>query len=284
MTDPVHTALPQAFFLPTESGQRFCLFHPAQGNAPRGCVLYLHPFAEELNCTRRLVAQQARALASAGYSVLQMDLLGCGDSAGNFADATWEAWLYDAQLAHIWLTEHVDGPLWLWGMRSGALLATQLASRLHNTGRKPAQLLLWQPVISGQQMLQQFLRLRTASHWLGTSNTREPSPAQALAQGLAVDIAGYTLSPALAQGLSAARLQPPKSVLPGQLVWLEVSSQEAPMLGPATDTSLAAWRTAGWQVQALAVHGPMFWQTIGADEAPALIYATLAALADAPSP
>ena len=93
MSPSARTALPQAFFLPSDNGQRFCLYHPPQGSPPQGRVLYLHPFAEELNSTRRVVAQQARALAKAGYGVLQIDLLGCGDSSGEFADATWAAWL-----------------------------------------------------------------------------------------------------------------------------------------------------------------------------------------------
>ncbi|WP_087747823.1 MULTISPECIES: hydrolase 2, exosortase A system-associated [unclassified Acidovorax] len=280
MSLPGRTALPQAFFLPTGAGQRFCLFHPAQGDARRGCVLYLHPFAEELNCTRRVVARQARALASAGFGVLQIDLLGCGDSAGDFADATWPAWLSDAQQTHRWLTGHCGGPLWLWGMRSGALLAAQLARLLQNES-EPAHLLFWQPVASGQQMLQQFLRLRTAGQWLSAHPADERQPAQALAQGQTIDIAGYTLSPALAHGLGEARLQPPPLPLPypGRLVWLEVSTQEVPALSPAADKPLTAWRAAGWQVQAQAVSGPAFWQTVGTDDAPDLIHATLAALA-----
>ena len=111
MSLPARTALPQAFFLATGTGQRFCLFHPPQGATPLGRVLYLHPFAEELNSTRRVVAGQARVLAQAGYGVLQIDLLGCGDSAGDFADATWAAWLDDAQAAHRWLAGHGHGPL-----------------------------------------------------------------------------------------------------------------------------------------------------------------------------
>lgn len=276
MTDPVHAALPQAFFLPTESGQRFCLFHPAQGTAPQGCVLYLHPFAEELNCTRRLVAQQARALASAGYSVLQIDLLGCGDSDGHFADATWEDWVQDAQQAYRWLHEHASGPLWLWGLRAGALLATALANGL----AEPCNLLLWQPATSGQQMLQQFLRLHTASQWLGTSNASEQSPAHRLGNDQPVEIAGYTLAPALARGLAAARLQPPLQS-PGQLIWLELSTQAEPILSPASQKQLAVWRDAGGAVSAQALTGPLFWQTVANDEAPGLVQATLDTLASA---
>ena len=271
-------SLPQAFFLPADSGQRFSLFHPPQGVA-RGRVLYLHPLAEELNTTRRVVALQARVLAQAGFAVLQIDLLGCGDSSGDFAAATWSAWLRDAQQAHAWLSAHASGPLWLWGMRCGALLATQLLPLLQEPVSAPIHLLLWQPVASGQQMLQQFLRLRAASQWLGAGSAGEVSAGQLLAQGQAVDIAGYTLSPALAQGLGEARLQAPAAVPPGRLVWLEVSSQPAPALSPWADKALAPWRAAGWQVQAQAVAGAAFWQTVGIDDAPALLHATQQALA-----
>ena len=241
----------------------------------RGCVLYLHPFAEELNCTRRVVAQQARALAQAGYGVLQIDLSGCGDSEGDFADATWEAWLQDARHAHQWLREHANGPLWLWGMRTGALLATALAHDLS----EPCHFLLWQPTISGQQQLQQFLRLYTASQWLGAGKASGQTPAQMLDNGQSVDIAGYNLSPALARGLAAAQLLPPLRT-PGQLVWLELVAQAEPALSPASEKQFAIWRAAGWAVSAQALTGPLFWQTVGTNDAPALVQATLDALAN----
>ncbi|WP_439115345.1 hydrolase 2, exosortase A system-associated [Hydrogenophaga sp.] len=283
MTPPERPALPQAFFMPDGAGgQRFCLFHPPQGAACRGRVLYLHPFAEELNTTRRVVAQQARTMAQAGYAVLQVDLLGCGDSSGDFANATWQAWQADALRAHNWLQHHASGPLWMWGLRAGALLAVHLVTQLNTPNQGPAagpaHLLLWQPVHSGQLMLQQFLRLHAAAQWLGNSSAHAPSPAKALAQGQPVDMAGYTLTPALAQGMGRASLQPPPGAQPGQMVWLDVSPLAAPTTSPASENALHAWRSAGWQVQAHTVAGPAFWQTVGTYDAPALIQATLAAL------
>ena len=299
MTEPMaaaaRTSLLTAFFLPStaeHTGQRFCLFHAPQGNALRGRVLYLHPFAEELNTTRRTVAQQARALARAGFAVLQIDLHGCGDSSGDFAEATWSAWLGDAAQGYHWLSQNVNasasGPAWVWGMRSGALLAAELVQQLQNTAQEPINLLFWQPVASGQQMLQQFLRLHSASQWLGNggdNSNHGPSPAQRLAQGESVAIAGYTLSPALAQGLGAARLQLPTSATPARLVWLDLSSQTAPTQSPATAAALATWRAAGWQIHADTVTSPAFWQTVDIDAAPALLHATQQALsAAAPCP
>ena len=132
-------------------------------------------------------------------------------------------------------------------------------------------------------MLQQFLRLHAAGQWLGTGNAGGQSPAHTLADGQSVDIAGYTLTPRLAQELGAARLQLP-SQPPGRLVWLELSPQTEPVLGPASEKQLAAWRDAGWAVHAQALHGPPFWQTVAADEAPALLQGTLDALTEAAAP
>src|SRR6218665_17582 len=109
------------FFLDAaDGGQRYCIHPPAQGSVKRGQMLYLHPFAEEMNKTRRMAALQARALAQAGFEVLQLDLLGCGDSAGDFGDASWQGWLDDVHLACAWLqSQPRPAPLWLWGLRAG---------------------------------------------------------------------------------------------------------------------------------------------------------------------
>src|SRR5690242_11050763 len=121
----------EAFFLPAAAGQRFCLYHRAAAGIPeRGAVVFVHPFAEEMNKCRRMAALQSRALAAAGYTVLQMDLLGCGDSSGDFADATWEAWVDDVGLACTWLWQRSAAPLWLWGLRGGCLLAAAAAREL----------------------------------------------------------------------------------------------------------------------------------------------------------
>ena len=93
----------------------------------RGALLYLHPFAEEMNRSRRMAALQARELARKGWYVLQLDLSGCGDSEGDFGEATWEAWLHDAATAHAWLEQKTGYRPWAWGLRAGARLAAELA-------------------------------------------------------------------------------------------------------------------------------------------------------------
>lgn len=192
-------------FLPVDGSQRFCLLHVPAGK-PRGAILYLHPFAEELNRSRQVVARQARAFADAGYAVLQVDLYGCGDSAGDFGAADWAQWRRDGHAAMRMLAERFDAPLGLWGLRSGTLLAVELARELASN----VVLILWQPVLSGKQHLQQFLRLSLAADLLdGKARGGTDVFMTQLEQGRSVEVAGYSLSPGLAAGLARAELAPP---------------------------------------------------------------------------
>ena len=255
-------------------GQRFCLFHQAVGASPRGSVVYVHPFAEEMNKSRRMASIQARALSQAGYSVLQLDLLGCGDSSGDFSDATWQDWVSDVAEASQWLQRRQTAPLWLWGLRAGCLVATAAANELSS----PCQLLLWQPPSAGNTLLQQFLRLKSVGDMLeGKAKGAMQGMRQQLAGGSSVDVAGYTLVPGLADGLEASTLKPP--LHGGRVEWIELSTRADAVLLPASERTLARWQDAGFSVRTHIVTGPAFWQTSEIEDAPDLIDATLAALA-----
>ena len=265
--------VPEAFFLPVANGQRLCLYYAPTGAQPKAALLYLHPFAEEMNKSRRMAALQAQMLAAHGYAVLQIDLHGCGDSSGDFGDATWQSWIQDALEAHAWLRHRCRAPLWLWGLRAGCLLAVNAASRLN----EPANFLFWQPVISGKQFLQQFLRLKVAGELMsGESKGVMAALKQQLASGQAVEVAGYTLSAELAHGLDEAELLPPPR--PGQLIWLELSTRQEATLSPASFKRLEQWQAAGYRASSAVLPAPTFWQTTEIEEAPALLEATLAAL------
>ncbi len=252
---------------------RFCIFHPPAGGSARGHVLHVHAFAEEMNKSRRMAALQSRALAAAGYAVLQFDLLGCGDSAGDFGDATWQAWLGDVRWGARHLRRRAGGagaPLWLWGHRVGALLAVQAAAAVADDAGAAPNLLLWQPVIAGRTALQQFLRLKAAGELLdGGGKGVTDALKRELAAGRDVDVAGYRICAALAAGLDAATLAPPPP--PAHAVWLEVAGSDPAELSPAGRGAVARWRDAGWRVDAAAVVGPAFWQTTEIEDAPALV-------------
>lgn len=264
----------EPFFLESPRGPLFCLFLSPAASPPKAGVLYLHPFAEEMHKSRRMAALAARALAAQGCAVLQLDMTGCGDSAGDFADASWSAWLDDARLAHDWLSQNTGQPITLWGLRTGALLAADLAHQL-----LPVQgLLLWQPVTDGSLFLNQFLRIKLASEMLSEGQSKSGTK-ELLAQleaGQGVEVGGYMLSPATARELGGLRLaaMPP----PCKVSWLEVGAEAGTNITPASRRVIEAWQQSGTAVHAQTVKGDPFWVTQEITECPELIHATLESL------
>lgn len=264
----------EAFFLQVEVGQRFCVLHlPDAKQVLQGAIVYLHPFAEEMNRSRRPVAEQSTAFANAGYAVLQVDLYGCGDSSGDFGDATWAAWVEDGRRACEFLAQRCPAPLWLWGLRSGALLAGEVARRIDCS----ASLLLWQPWLSGKQGLQQFLRIGMAAELLdGNHKAAADRLRDRLKRGESIEVSGYELSSAMARGMEKAELLPPG---PGaRFEWLEFSTRPEAELSPGAKSMIERWQTAGHLGQGRVVPSVSFWQAPDAAVCPALTELSVSAL------
>ena len=262
--------LAQPFYLPVGSREIFCLHHAPVG-AAIGAVIYVPPFAEEMNKSRRMAALQSRALSALGWHVLQLDLGGTGDSGGDFADATWDAWLEDVGAARRWLFSRSDFEPWLWGLRLGGLLA---AISLTQRPAPGVGLILWQPVLSGRQHLQQFLRLKTGSAWLGQERKADQPTAQPLDKlrfGEAVEVAGYLLSPSLALPMATAELQLSECL--SRVIWLEVSPRTDAGLAPPSQRLLSGMSTSA-EVRASVVAGPSFWHAQEIEVVPELVRAT----------
>jgi exosortase A-associated hydrolase 2 len=279
----------EAFMLPAGAGRDdrlMALWHPPAGPhaaQERGVVLYVHPFAEEMNKTRRMAALQARALAAAGYGVLQIDLKGCGDSSGEFGDASWADWVSDVHAALRWLRTRSNAPLVLWGLRAGCLVLADAAAQMpQDLSDETCDFVFWQPTPSGAPVLRQFLRTAAAAAFLdGGGKGVVDTLRKRLAAGQAVEVGGYRVHPALASGLEQARLPVPARL--GRLVWLECSAvaglaSSHPPLTPASVSASAPWRQAARSFEVRLVPGPPFWQTAEIETAPALIEATLAAM------
>jgi exosortase A-associated hydrolase 2 len=231
-------------------------------------------FAEEMNKSRRMVSLQARALASAGFAVIVVDLMGCGDSDGDFEAATWSAWNDDLLRAADWLQERHRVPLWFWGLRVGALLACSAAAQRKDA----ANLLLWQPSPGGRQAFNQFLRLKAAADLQGGAKVALQAARQDLEGGRPVDIAGYRLGPVLAREFESATLDLSSGIR--RVEWLEVSNRPGATLLPASASTVQSWSTQVPVVRTHVATGPAFWQTTEIEDAPALLTATLAAVED----
>lgn len=248
---------------------------PSSGVSRRFFALFVPPFADEMNKSRRMVALQARALADAGGVVAMLDPRGTGDSAGDHGEATWDGWCDDSASAWTWL-DREGLPGVLWGLRLGALLATDLVV---NGRIAPSVLLLWQPVVSGRAFVNQFLRLASTQQMVSAEDTRDGSKTlrAALNDGASVEIAGYDLHPRLVAAVDALELE---SLHPStcDVVWRDTSISDPPQATPATSRVLARWRSNGDSVNFEAVSGPSFWASQEIAEAPDLVASTCDAL------
>lgn len=278
-TDPgsVHA---EPFFLQTDLGQRFCLFHrPPPDRECQGVILYVHPFGDEMNKTRRMAAVQARAFAAIGWGVLQMDLFGCGDSSGEFRDARWDIWKQDLAYARLWLESRLTVPVSLWGLRLGALLALDFAQ---NEANAVDRVILWQPVISGETFLSQFLRLRMAGELFSTvpeeKSTGTAMLRKQMERGEILEIAGYELAPGLANaidGLKAAELAVGKSTVH----WFETIPEPGRSMTPAGAKIAEKWKQKDVDLHIHLIPCQPFWATQEISECAELISATTSVFA-----
>jgi len=269
------TAGVEASFLPFDPGNRFVLFYPARNHAAKGTVLYVPPFGEEMNKSRRMAAVQARAFAAAGFAVLQPDLFGTGDSSGDLSDASWQLWKRDLSMARDWLRGRASGPLHLWALRLGAALALDW---WQDTQVDVASALLWQPVLSGRTFMNQFLRTAVAADALRGGAVTTDTLRQRLAANEDVEVAGYRLSQTLVESIDEVDLS--AWALPhASIEWVEVRSSASSGPAPATSRQINAWRERQVSVTHTTIAGDSFWSTQEIVEVPELVGASLRCLA-----
>ncbi len=240
-------------------------------------MLHLPAFGDEMNKSRAMTARAARAFAARGCAVLQLDLLGCGDSSGEHAEATLARWTDNARAALAWLRDRhaAAGTPSLWALRCGALLLTPL---LEDAARD-APLLLWQPVLSGMQQLNQLLRQKLAGGLFAADAERAGMNGlrDRLRAGETLEVGGYAIAAGLADELAHAAFDVPPGHR-GRVAWLEVAASAAPALSPAARAKIERLRAAGVDVAASALRGPGFWQSVEIEHCEPLIDASIAML------
>lgn len=284
---------PHPHYLAVGGGARFCLYHPPSSNVRlRGGIVYIHPFAEEMNFSRRMAALQSRALAAQGFAVLQIDLQGCGDSADDFSEASWTGWVADIVTAARWLaSQHLSGdaagdvvfkntaaslqspsmPLIFWGLRVGCLLAVEAARKITH----PVDFLFWQPVQSGEHYWHQFQRLGVAAKVLADQNRGDDreinlslpnvtldqqnvavSSADMAAEAL-LEIAGYRIAAELKADLCAAQFVLPENTRQVWCVevdtWADSTETDKVSAKPAALSATLLRTVTAWQAQGVCV-------------------------------
>lgn len=225
---------------------------PAPDGPHRADILYIHPFCHELYNSRAITAMCFRRLAETGVGVLAVDLPGCGDSEGEFEDASWNSWKSSLQTSLNWLHRNSGRPISLCGMRLGGVLALEISG---DCPAPPERIVLLQPVISGEQMMTQYLRARVAfSGMRGQPDRRETTAVlrQRLAEGESLEVAGYVLTPHLVAAIDRVDL---RIFRPGPAVpidWL--------ITQPSTEADIIeTWRSSGVRVNLHSVAVKPYW-------------------------
>jgi exosortase A-associated hydrolase 2 len=274
MREPFAGIPAEPFFLKADHGTRFCLYHhPRSTDGCHGALIYIHPFGDEMNKARRMAAMQARSFAASGFSVLQIDLFGCGDSSGEFREARWDIWKRDLQIAREWVEGRVRAPVGLWGLRLGALLALDFAK---SSSHGIHGIILWQPVTSGESFVTQFLRLQLANEMLAGDQEKKGGTnvlRKALAGGKTLEVGGYELAPELAatiDGLKAADL----AVKGTRIHWFETVAEEGRTLSPSAKRTVGAWEQQDVDLHMHLVTCLPFWATQEISECAQLVAAT----------
>lgn len=274
MSTATHSARPTPFLLQGARGQLHATyFAPTAVRHPAGDLLFVPPFAEEMNRSRAMVALQARALAALGIGTLVLDLHGTGDSEGDFVDASWATWLADLQCGVHWLRTQGQGCSTLWGLRLGAVLASQLAHEVGGIER----LLLWQPVFDGKQFYTQFLRIRIAAEMAQADRIKTTGELrQRSAAGEAIEVSGYRVGPELAREIDTAVFEAGAAGSTPAIDWFDVLASAEDTMPPAAQQRVERLRGDGVALHVTTSVGPPFWQVHERELAPALIEATTA--------
>jgi pimeloyl-ACP methyl ester carboxylesterase len=134
--------------------------------------------------------QLANMLSAAGYHALRFDYFGTGDSAGEALEADLGGWEGDIETAMEELKDTSGASrVGLVGLRLGATLAARVATR---KSKETDALVLWDPVISGAEYLDDIFRTSAAR----TCSTNGTVPRSAAMDGH--EILGFPLTDALA--------------------------------------------------------------------------------------
>ena len=183
------------------------IFTPdAAGPERRGMVL-CPPFADEAVHAHRVLVTLARRLAEAGLIAFLIDYAGTGDSEGSFEAGTLDRYVDDILAAGAYLRAEAGvARCGLLGLRLGGNLASRAAAR--DPSLSPV--VLWARLADVPAYFRRFLRLHlftelsTAGQRTVTVRTLEAR----LGRGESVDVLGYSISPAMAEGFLHAGPEP----------------------------------------------------------------------------
>jgi pimeloyl-ACP methyl ester carboxylesterase len=243
------------------------LHWPAASACSEGLVC-CYPFGEERKCSARTMTRAARRLCQRGYHVLRFDYFGTGESDGYMEQASIERWMQDIHRAINHVRERTKvSQVGLLGVRFGATLAA-----LYD--RAPlSSLVLWAPLASGRECIDQARRHLAATRLLATPGgdvrtTQTPADAE--------DMGGFYLSCRMRAEMESLCLSNQTFVPEGRVVVGHASSRQA--AAPEWQAIASGQAAAGNLLTMFAMGIRPFWMTASRYDPAELVDRTIEAL------
>jgi exosortase A-associated hydrolase 2 len=166
------------------------------------------PFAEEKKSSQRMLVDLAGTLAAGGRPVLLFDYLACGDSEGEFKEATITIWIQNTQDAvNLLKTRSAVEKVGLIGLRLGCYMALSALNESENGSTA----VFIEPVFDPGTYFKHALRQKLMKELItdGKISSRRDELINQLAASESIDFDGYEISP-----LFYADLQRQKDLTP----------------------------------------------------------------------
>ncbi len=251
------------FFLQATQGKLFCTFYsPGAADNNLETILFVPPFGEEMNKSRRMIALQARAFSDMGYGVFIVDLYGCGDSEGELYEAKWDLWLDDLRVCIDWLRRYKGDRINLWGLRLGAILALNLTEKIEIDIPK---IILWQPVLRGASVLMEMLRMKVAAEMLLKHDSNHPRIStkdlkQELLSGKKIELSGYEINSDIAAALERSALIE-YTPINSKIIWHDVLRENIPNITLVAKSVLNKWEKNDITIYHKIIIGENYWSS-----------------------
>lgn len=222
--------------------------------------MWVPPFGEELNRCRRMISETGRALAGLGLVSALIDFGGTGDSEGEVSEFTIEDWIADLSVVEAHLARRGTPVRAVVAVRLGAYIA---AKHLAGLAVRPLRTVLWQPMFEGRAMLTQMVRVRAAASALASTEKETPSSLLARLQaGESLELAGYQISPFMAQSLLDARLDLEEFPHLGAVRWIDVGRVEGRKPSATTQSIMSTLQAAGAAPDLCLLPGDPYWASV----------------------
>jgi exosortase A-associated hydrolase 2 len=262
-------------FIDGGAGRLLVVSHSPGPDTDRA-VLVVPAFGEEMNKSRRLVWDTARALAEAGCWTIVPDLYGTGDSEGSFEDARWETWVEDLRLVVEWARSR--------GAKQFGALLVRLGAALYADAEKVMdthfdRVVAWQPISKGSEVLRYMLRMKNMAMRMAGAGAEPVADLQrSLLEGsVPMELGGYLVPPPLARAVQLAEFSEERTRAVGKGLIVDLGS--AAGMQPSTTEAESAEQVV-WQRSRVA--GERFWLVVEPGPNAALVRETAEFLGEWP--